>query len=165
LAGHTIYLTDPNGAPIGNLLDGADSKRLLDAWKLLPILFIGGVTVEKITEYDQSKRVVLSNGKAIVVDHVIAATGLQTPSRLAKSANLRWQDGICVDPVSLETSVENIHALGDCVSISGKAVRYIEPIHRQAKVIAAKIAGCEAVAYLHTKPVIRIKTTSLFLTV
>jgi len=76
---------------------------------------------------------------------VIAATGLQTPSRLAQSASLAWQNGIAVDPQTLRTSSPAIHAMGDCITINGQASRFIEPIARQAKTIAADICGCEPV--------------------
>ncbi|MPS49935.1 FAD-dependent oxidoreductase [Methylobacillus sp.] len=165
LAGHSIFLTDPNPTPVGNLLNSEDARRLLDAWKYLPIAFIGGATVKQIIKQGDLKHVELSNGHALDVNFVIAATGLQTPGRLARTAGLQWNEGICVDPVTLDTNVANIHALGDCVSISGQAVRFIEPIHRQAKVIAAKIACCEPVHYTHSIPVIRIKTSSLYLSV
>ncbi|MFL9710508.1 FAD-dependent oxidoreductase [Methylobacillus sp. Pita1] len=165
LAGHHIYLTDIQQSPLGNLLNVEDAQRLLEAWQSLPIEFMGGVTVQAIHEQNGRKHVELSNGQALDVHFVIAATGLQTPSRLARTAGLEWNEGICVDPVTLDTNVSNIHALGDCVSISGQAIRLIEPIHRQAKVIAAKVTGCEPVHYTHFNPVVRIKTSSLYFSV
>ena len=92
---------------------------------------------------------------------VIAATGLQTPGRLAASAGLDFDGGIVVDPITLTTGVENIHALGDCISIGGRPGRFIEPIGRQARVIADRIVGRAAAPYRAAPPPIRIKTTSL----
>jgi rubredoxin-NAD+ reductase len=68
-----------------------------------------------------------------VADQVIAAAGLATPSRLAQSAALAWNQGIAVDAATMRTSVERIHALGDCITVNSQASRYIEPIARQAR--------------------------------
>ena len=78
---------------------------------------------------------------------MIVAAGLQTPSRLAQSAGLAWANGIAVEPHTLRTSEERIHAMGDCITLDGQASRFIEPIARQAKTIAAAITACEPVPY------------------
>jgi rubredoxin-NAD+ reductase len=95
---------------------------------------------------------------------VIVAAGLQTPSRLAQSAGLAWQNGIAVEPQTLRTSDERIHAMGDCITLDGQASRFIEPIARQARTIAAAITACEPVPYEPKATVIRVKTTSMPLT-
>ena len=86
------------------------------------------------------------------------------PNRLAQAASLEWNNGIAVDPTSLRTSNANIHALGDCITVRGQASRYIEPIARQARTIAATICGCEPVPYEVLPAVVRVKTTSLPMT-
>ena len=98
-------------------------------------------------------------------DLIIAATGLQTPGRLAQSAGLNWNNGIAVDAQTLSTNVPNINALGDCISIDGQVHRFIEPIGRQAKVIASTVTGGSAVAYISTRPPVRVKTGSKGFTV
>ena len=109
-------------------------------------------------------RITTECGQHFAADEVIVAAGLQTPSRLARSANLAWADGIAVDPHTLRTSDEGIHAMGDCVTLDGQASRYIEPIARQAKTIAAALTGCEPIPYEARTAVIRVKTTSMPLT-
>ena len=109
----------------------------------------------------------------MLADQVIAATGLITPNRLAKSAGLRWNNGIEVNAQTLETSEPHIYALGDCISINGQSSRYIEPILRQAQTLAAALihaAKPDAALtdnlppYSVRTPVVRVKTTSLPLT-
>jgi rubredoxin-NAD+ reductase len=95
---------------------------------------------------------------------VIVAAGLQTPSRLAQSAGLAWADGIAVDPHTLRTSDERIHAMGDCVTLDGQASRFIEPMLRQANTIAATITASAAVPYVARPTLVRVKTTSFPLT-
>lgn len=103
----------------------------------------------------------MQSGLELKVDEVVLCMGLQPDSSLAKSAGIDWNQGISVDPKTLKTSVENIFALGDCISVDGKVSRYIEPIMRQAQVIASQIAGDQSILFTnHTLP-IRTKTSSL----
>ena len=105
-------------------------------------------------------RVTTTEGQRFAADQVIAAAGLATPSRLAQSADLAWDGGIAVDAVTLGTSVEHIHALGDCITVNGQASRYIEPIARQARAIAAAICGAPPAPYEPRAATVRVKTTS-----
>jgi len=84
---------------------------------------------------------------------------------LADSAGLAWNNGIDVHAETLATSVKGIHALGDCIAIDGQVSRYIEPIGRQAKKVAAKILKLKSTAYEQTRIPLRIKTSSLPLTI
>ena len=69
-----------------------------------------------------------------------------------------------MDPHTLRTSQSAIHAMGDCITINGQASRYIEPIARQAKTIAAVITCCAPEPYEQRPVVVRVKTTSMPLT-
>ena len=90
---------------------------------------------------------------------------MQTPNQLALSAGLAWNNGIDVHAETLATNVAGIHALGDCIAINGQVSRYIEPIGRQAKTIAASILGRERLPYVTGRALLRIKTSSLPFTV
>lgn len=169
LAGCRITLIDPMPEPLARWSAQAAGRTALEAWKDLPIRFVGGAGVEAMESTDGgSKRLTLSTGETLLADQVIAATGLATPNRLATSAGLAWANGIAVDSTTLATSHPRIHALGDCITIDGQASRYIEPIGRQAATIAAKIAARRQGANLDACPVpyevrpttVRVKTTS-----
>ncbi len=165
LAGHRVTLLDVATRPLAALLDADASARLLDAWRDLPIAFAGGVRVRGVERAAVgSLHVTTDDGRVFRAAQVVAATGLQTPGRLAASAGLAFLDGIVADRVTLATSAPNIHALGDCISIDGRASRFIEPIGRQARVIADRIVGREPSGYRSAPPPIRIKTTSLAFT-
>lgn len=111
------------------------------------------------------KQVTTRCGLAFTVDQVVLAAGLQTNDRLARSAGLAWNNGIAVQPVTLTTSVDGIHALGDCIAVNGQARRYIEPIGRQVQTLAASIAGLPPVPFQLMRSPLRVKTSSLPLTV
>ena len=165
LAGHPVTLLDVNDRPLAQLLCEDTSRELLAAWQGLPLEFIGGVSITGVSDQGGVRTVHADDGRRFDAEHLIAATGLQTPQRLAQSAGLSWNNGIAVDPLTLRTNVPTIHALGDCISIDGQALRFIEPIARQARQIAATICGVALAPYDRTAPPIRIKTGSKGFTV
>ena len=165
LAGHPVTLLDLCARPLSSLLTEAQSNELLTAWRDLPLTFVGGVDITGVGANGSTRTVSAQDGRQFEAEHVIAAIGLRTPSRLAQSAGLNWNDGIAVDPVTLHTNVTTIHALGDCISIGGEALRFIEPIARQARQIAATIRGDASPPYVRTAPPVRVKTSSKGFTV
>lgn len=173
LAGHPVTLLDRSPRPLP-MATVQQSAELLQAWKALPIEFVGGAGVKSCS----SKRngaaasvpaqggveLILDSGRMLEADVLISAVGLRTPSRLAQQAGLQWDQGIAVDPQTLATGVPHVHALGDCISIDGRPQRFIEPIRRQARVLAARLCGLPVPLYDSTLPPIRVKTSSLQLT-
>jgi rubredoxin-NAD+ reductase len=164
IGGHRITLLDLTAQPLSRWPAAQAGGPLLAAWKDLPIRFVGGVQVASLEKKGNLYRVTTVCGQQFAADQVIAAAGLATPPRLAQSAALDWSNGIAVDGVNLNTSVEHIYALGDCITIDGQASRFIEPISRQARTIAAAIAGEVSVPYESRPATVRIKTTSMPLT-
>ncbi|MDP2441039.1 MAG: FAD-dependent oxidoreductase [Polaromonas sp.] len=165
LAGHQVTLLDVQTRPLATCLSEAQSQQLLAAWRDLPLRFVGGVQVSGVkslaTSGEGEKQLGTPCGQTFTVDHIIVAAGLQTPNRLARSAGLAWNQGIDVQPESLATSVEGIHALGDCISVNGQVSRFIEPIGRQAQTLAAGILGQAVTPYHPVRVPLRVKTTSL----
>lgn len=164
LGGHRITLLDVQTAPLARWPAEAAGAPLLEAWKDLSIHFVGGVQVAALEQIAGRYRLTTTCGQRFAADQVIAAAGLQTPPRLAQSAGLAWNHGIAVDAATLRTSDERIHAMGDCITIDGQPSRFIEPIARQARAIAADICGTAAAPYEPRATVVRVKTTSRPLT-
>jgi rubredoxin-NAD+ reductase len=164
LAGHRVTLLDVQARPLAACLSETQSQQLLQAWQALPLRFVGGVKVSEVTplagEGQGAKQIHTECGQRFRVDHIIVAAGLETPNRLARSAGLSWNDGIAVQAGTLATSVDGIHALGDCISIDGKVSRFIEPITRQAHTLAASILGQPMAPYVPAPVPLRVKTSS-----
>lgn len=164
LGGHHVTLLDTQAEPLSRWANEQAGARLLAAWQALPLRFVGGVSVSSVTKSAAGYRVTTACGQVFDAAQVIAATGLQTPSRLAQSAGLAWQGGIAVDADTLRTSALQIYALGDCITLNGQASRFIEPIARQARTVAAALTGQAQVPYETRAAVLRVKTSSLPLT-
>lgn len=161
-AGHRVTLIDRQELPLGGLLPPAAAARLKANQVKLGISYFGCTEVESIqAENDGAKRISTSGGTQIVCDHIVVAIGLVTDNRLARAAGLGFERGIQVNTQTLETSAKDVFALGDCVSLDGDACRFIEPIAKQAMVIARQALGLVCAGYEHTQPVIRLKTKSL----
>ena len=171
-AGHHVTVLDVAARPLAQWASAAQAEALLRQWADHGVghgvCFVGGVSV-LVVEPDGANAspyaVVTHDGQRFVADVVIAATGLRTDPRLAKSAGLLFDNGIAVSPATLCTSDPNIYALGDCISINGQPCRFIEPIAAQARAIAAGLAGqAEPEPHVHRMPLVRLKTRSLPLT-
>ncbi len=161
-SGHRVCLIDCEALPLAGLLPDAAAVRLKASFTELGIDFRGGGQITGITaDADGARHIKFADGATLVVDHVIAATGLVTDSRLARQAGLAFDRGIQVNPETLSTSDPDIYALGDCISLYGMPCRFIEPIPHQAKAIARAALSLPQEAYRHADPVIRLKTKSL----
>ena len=161
-AGHLVTLLDRQPLPLAGLLPEVAALRLRQSQEHLGIDYLGGVQVAGVSALDDGSKLIATQcGQSLIVDQVVAATGLVTDGRLARVAGLAFDKGIQVDPCTLQTSAADVYALGDCVSLDGAACRFIEPIARQARAIAQALLGQADAAYSHSQPVIRLKTRSL----
>ena len=161
-AGHQITLMDIQALPLAALLPDEASQRLRVSLEHAGVRFLGSVKVLGVRCSEVgTKTITTACGKTISADEIVAATGLVTESWLAERAGLTFDRGIVVDPCTLRTSAAEVYALGDCVSIHGAPCRLIEPISKQASAIAHEILGQPHAGYVHSQPVIRLKTKSL----
>lgn len=161
-AGHKVTLIDRNAYPLCGLIPPEAGMALQESLAAQDISFINDAQVQSVSRLASGKRSIrFKNGDSIQVDQIIAATGLKTDDRLARMAGLAFDRGIKVGPDTLQTSVDGIYALGDCISLEGAPCRFIEPIQHQARAIAHAVLNLESEPYRHAMPVIRLKTRSL----
>jgi nitrite reductase (NADH) large subunit len=80
----------------------------------------------------------LDNGDKVEADLVIFATGIVPSVKLAKASGLVVGKGICVD-AKLQTSNNEIYALGECCEFEGNTYGLVAPIWNQARVLAKQL--------------------------
>ncbi|HEX3995070.1 MAG TPA: FAD-dependent oxidoreductase [Acetobacteraceae bacterium] len=160
-AGHAVTLLDRNAGPLAGLLPTEASQRLRRRLEAAGIRVIAPVEVREARRDAEGVLITTECGLSVEADELVAATGLTTDTRLARSAGLLFNRGIAIDASTLETSAKGIYALGDCISIDGVPCRFIEPIARQAAAIASHILGRRTEGYAHRAPVVRLKTRSM----
>jgi len=160
--GYAVSVIDPQAYPLASLLPERIAGQLQSVlqdkgvdWKL-------GLT---LTRLDQAERLqaTLSDGSLLATDLVISAAGLIAQTQLADKAGLATADGI-VTNTQMQTSVTDVYALGDCAEVEGQIYAYIEPIRRQAKVIAEQVCGATA-EFESLLPLVRVKTPSFPLSI
>ena len=175
-AGHQVTLIDLNDAPLSQMLPPKATSRIAQAVNSQGINFLGGYQVSAITRISDGKLQVSYEALAsatdsstaepiepLIVDHVIASTGLTVDDKLPTAAGVDFdrRTGIVVDAPTLRTSTANIYAIGDCMSINGVACRYVAPLRAQAATIADDILGHEHNGYEHKPPMIRLKNKAI----
>lgn len=183
-AGHKVTLIDLNDAPLSQMLPAKATARIAKAIESQGIQFLGGYQVSAVTsvgsnddDSNDGKKLrvdyaTLSSDadntdtqplEPLIVDHVIASTGLTVDEQLPAAAGVEFdrRTGIVVDATTLRTNAANIYAIGDCMSINGVACRYVAPLRAQAATIADDILGHEHSGYDHKPPMIRLKNKAI----
>lgn len=182
-AGHQVTLIDLNDAPLSQMLPAKATARIAKAVQSQGINFLGGYQVSGVTRISDgnddsnegklqvSYEPIATNSDSnadkqpatVIVDHVIASTGLTVDDKLPTAAGVEFdrRTGIVVDAPTLRTTANNIYAIGDCMSINGVACRYVAPLRAQATTIADDILGHEHSGYEHKPPMIRLKNKAI----
>ncbi len=179
-AGHKVTLIDLNDAPLSQMLPAKATARIAKAIESQGIQFLGGYQVSDVTRVSEgsahdklqvSYEPVASTIQGtdaqqlepLIVDHVIASTGLLVDDKLPAAAGVEFnrRTGIVVDATTLRTNTSSIYAIGDCMSINGVACRYVAPLRAQAATIADDILGHEHGGYDHKPPMIRLKNKAI----
>lgn len=151
-AGYRVTLVEPATAPLAHMLPPPLSERLRDALAGTGVAWRGATTAVAIEAADVGYAVVLADGTSVRADLVLAATGLEPETDLARAAGLAVARGIVADR-RLATSDPAIHALGDCVEVAGMVLPYVLPLMQQARTLAANLAGGETDLQLAAMPV------------
>ena len=176
-AGHKVTLIDLNDAPLSQMLPPQATVRIAQAIESQGIQFLGGYQVTAVTRLaDDTLQVscaplaaeqeAAAPSEALIVDHVIASTGLLVDAQLPTAAGIEFstRTGIVVDAATLRAKSAhsaNIYAIGDCMSIDGVACRYVAPLRAQAATIADDILGIAHDGYTHKPPMIRLKNKAI----
>lgn len=175
-AGHKVTLIDLNYAPLSQMLPPQATARIAKAVQSQGINFLGGYQVSNVMRNNDGKLQVSYEPVAaatdsdtaqtlepLIVDHVIASTGLTVDDKLPTAAGVEFnrRTGIVVDAPTLRTNTDNIYAIGDCMSINGVACRYVAPLRAQAATVADDILGHEHGGYEHKPPMIRLKNKAI----
>ena len=99
-----------------------------------------GVKVDNIESKENGLSITLSNGEIIESEYILSSIGVQVESEYVKNIGVEIdQAGRVVVNDTFQTSIPNIHALGDLIGKSGSAYG----AEREAKFIAYKLLGLD----------------------
>jgi len=155
-AGIEVALIDPAPQPLGRLLPPRAAAFLRSALENSGVKFYFGTTAQSVDTDGNALRVALARGDALSADLVLSAIGLRARTDLARAAGLQVNRGIVVN-TPLQTSVDNIFALGDCAEVDGLHLPFVMPLMQQARALAKTLAGTPTAVQYPAMPVV-VKT-------
>ena len=119
-------------------LDPAAGHLLETAMKLKGIRVITGATTTEIHGTSQVSGISLKNGTRIDCELVVMAVGIRPSCSIANIAGLTVNRGIVVND-AMETSAENVFALGECVEHREICYGLVAPLYEMASVLAKRL--------------------------
>jgi rubredoxin-NAD+ reductase len=157
--GYSVDVIDLAPLPLGRLLPEACGAAMRDALTAAGIRLHLGTQVERIAHEANGIALTLANGETIDADTVLSAVGLRPRTALAEAAGLAVGRGIQVDR-RLQTSAEDVYALGDCAEVDGVVLPYVMPIMHAARALAKTLANEPTPVIYPAMPVV-VKTPAL----
>ncbi|HML93980.1 MAG TPA: FAD-dependent oxidoreductase [Thermodesulfobacteriota bacterium] len=100
---------------------------------------MNAVTQEVLGE-DSVTGIKLQSGEVVEAAMLLICTGIRPNTELAGNAGIMVRRGIVVNDF-LETSREDIYAIGECVEHRGMVYGLFEPLTEQARVVADSLVG------------------------
>jgi len=118
---------------------------------------------EEIISNDQVKGIKIKDGREFDAELVLIQAGIKTTIELAKEAQLDVNRGIIVNQF-LETSAEDIYAVGDCIEYKNQIWGIIPACIEQSKIVASSVLGKKNLEYHGTVPKNTLKIIGIDLT-
>lgn len=140
-----VVVVEHNPRLMQRQLDESAAELLREHLMSLGIKFHLKTTIKSFQANGSNHYIYFTNGKSIVCDTIIIATGIKPNIKLALNAGLRVGRGIKVNDF-LQTSDPNIYAVGECVEHKGYIYGFVAPGMEQASIAAHHITGKD-VAY------------------
>ena len=155
-AGYKVHVIDLAPQVLGRLLPPESAAFMQRRLEAAGIVFHLGTTTQQVERSGKGVSLSLANGVTIAADAVLSAVGLRSRIALAETAGIKVNRGIVVD-ASLQTSCEDVYALGDCAEVEGKVLPFVMPIMQAARALAPTLAGNPTRVRYPTMPVV-VKT-------
>lgn len=134
-AGKAVTLIDSAASILASLMPPEVSSRLQHRLTESDVHLLLKSHLVSLEQTASGIRATLDRQRVIVVDAVVAATGLRPETTLARRAGVAVNRGIVVNS-SLQTSDATIFALGDCAEINGMVLPFLQPIMLSAMCLA-----------------------------
>jgi len=141
---HTEVILIQQGERLMNRqLDEDASSVLAGHVKQEGIRVITSSGVRRVFGDQRVEGVITRDGTKILCDTVLFCTGIRPQNKLALQSGISVGRGITVDDF-LQTSNENIYAIGECSEHQGQVYGIVTPGFEQAAVLADRFAGGKA---------------------
>jgi rubredoxin-NAD+ reductase len=139
VAGYNVHVIDISTQPLGRLLPLAGGIFLQRKLEATGVIFHMDTITKRVDKTGKKLQLTFVNRKTLQTDIVLTAVGLVPHTSLAEEAGIKVNRGIVVNR-SLQTSYNDIYALGDCAEVEGKVLPFVMPIMHAARALAATLA-------------------------
>ncbi|GLQ32979.1 NAD(P)/FAD-dependent oxidoreductase [Litoribrevibacter albus] len=133
--GYEVDVIAPSQTVLPSMLPEQPAQALRQGLEEAGVRFHLGALANRVIKNEDGVKVCLSNGEEIEADLVLSAIGLTPRVELAGKAGLAYRKGILVDR-TLQTSEQDIYALGDCAEVDGLVLLYVLPLMASARALA-----------------------------
>lgn len=140
--GFEVDVVDPLAHCLPTLLPAQAGGALGTALAKKGAKFHFGKLVTQVNRIKQggALEITLDDNSSIEADVVLSAIGVRPQTKLAEESGIKVERGICTNSL-LETSAENVYALGDCAEVEGHVLIYIAPMLACIKALAKTLNG------------------------
>jgi rubredoxin-NAD+ reductase len=159
LGSYEVDVIDLAPQVLGRLLPAAAAQALQAKLSDAGVRWHFATTVQSIDRNGDFLTITLANGSVITSDVFLSAVGLKPRLDLAKAAGIATASGITVNR-QLETSANNVYAIGDCAEVDGLVLPYVMPIMQAARALAPNLLGQVTTLTYPAMPVM-VKTPAL----
>lgn len=156
VAGYHVHVIDISPQPLGRLLPLAGGIFLQRRLEDTGVIFHLDTTTQRVEKVEGRLQLTFTNGKILQIDTLLTAVGLIPRTALAKEAGIKVNRGIVVNQ-SMQTSHDDVYALGDCAEVDGRVLPFVMPIMHAARALAATLANKPTLAHYPAMPVL-VKT-------
>lgn len=141
-------------------LDEAAGYLLASELESRGLKVLTGANTQSILGDGRVSGLQLDDGTTLAADLVVMAVGIKPNTRLGKAAGLETGRGVMVND-HMQTSDENIYAVGECVEHRGATYGLVAPLFDMGKVLADHLTGVDGVAYEGSVTSTKLKVTGV----
>jgi len=138
--GFGVDVIAPSAEVMPGLLPPQAAAAVQDALAAEGVAFHLENYVERADRDGDGVALQLAGGERLSADMVISAVGLRPRTELARDAGISVNRGIVVDRY-LQTSAQDVYALGDCAEVDGHVLMYVMPLMTCARSLAKTLTG------------------------
>lgn len=157
-AGKNVVLVEPAPTLMVNQLPELVGLKLQQHLRSQGIDIHTNAKVEQLNQLGNKQSARLNNDLVLEVDEVVVCAGLRANTELALSTGALVNKGIVVDQ-TMQTTLVDIYALGDCAEFMGEVRAYLQPILLSANALAKTLLGTPTEVVLPTM-MVKVKTPS-----
>lgn len=159
--GMQVTVVNRAGHLLNRQLDERAGALLYEALAEKGLQFCLGSSIKQVlSKAGHITGVILDDERELPADILIMATGIVPNIELGRLAQLECDRGIMVNE-AMQTSDENIYAIGECVQYRAELFGLVAPVYEQARVCARQLAGQDDAAYQQSTAATMLKVTGI----